>query len=498
MALQLRRPILVGGLGLTFGALLLDQLGPSVLDFGGTAVWGAIALGSGVWWWKQQTNQNRDLLQLPLTPVDRSMVDKALTDVEARINQLVAELNPDAIESNQTDLVTTLRQRLAALHADLDRQSLRIAVIGGKAVGKTTLAQLLKVQDLAPNLSTIDHPSQSSGMTTEPQAMEVASSEVETADLILFVTTGDLADSELQTMQQLMAQRHRILLIFNKQDQYLPDDRPVILQSLRERVKELLPADDVIAISAQPAAIKVRRYQTDGTMQEAVEQPTADVASLQERLRVLLTQQGPQLVPATVLRQAQALNRAVQTELNQLRRVRALPAIEQYQWIAAAAAFANPVPTLDLLATATINAQLVVDLSALYQQKFSLEQAKTVAATLASQMVKLGLVEVASQTIAPMLKSHALTYVAGGTLQGISAAYLTRLAGLSLVEYFEERSQTLDVSESAVQVDRLVQKLKAVFQDNQRSAFLQSLVKQGIQRLVPSTSTAVLPGAAKS
>jgi uncharacterized protein (DUF697 family) len=67
--------------------------------------------------------------------------------------------------------------------------------------------------------------------------------------------------------------------------------------------------------------------------------------------------------------------------LNQVRRDRALPIIEQYQWIAAAAAFANPVPALDLLATAAISAQVVSDLGAIYQQKFSLQQAQAAAKT---------------------------------------------------------------------------------------------------------------------
>jgi uncharacterized protein len=36
----------------------------------------------------------------------------------------------------------------------------------------------------------------------------------------------------------------------------------------------------------------------------------------------------------------------------------------------------------------------------------------------------------------------------------------------------------------------LIQKVKAVFQDNQRAAFLQNLVKQGVARLVPQVSSA--------
>ncbi|NEQ25996.1 MAG: DUF697 domain-containing protein, partial [Microcoleus sp. SIO2G3] len=98
-----------------------------------------------------------------------------------------------------------------------------------------------------------------------------------------------------------------------------------------------------------------------------------------------------------------------------------------------------------------------------------------------------------SQAIAPLLKSHALTYVAGGTLQGLSAAYLTRIAGLTLVEYFEEQSWSATPA-VGLQLDRLGEKLQLVFQANQRLAFLQGLVKQGIDRLTPSTTPA-LPAA---
>ncbi len=106
---------------------------------------------------------------------------------------------------------------------------------------------------------------------------------------------------------------------------------------------------------------------------------------------------------------------------------RATPVIEQYQWIAAAAAFANPVPALDILATAAINAQMVMDLGNVYQQKFSLEQAQTVAGAMGSLMLKLGLVELSTKAVSTVLKSNAITFVAGGVVQGVSAAYLTLL-----------------------------------------------------------------------
>jgi len=486
----LQKPLLVGGLGLTAGVWLLGSLDPHMIGLGSSAVWGAVALGSGLWWLNQSRKRDRPLL--PFTPVDRATVEKALADVEAQINHLSTELNAHLPET--AALILRLRQQLADLTAELERQSIRLAFVGGRSVGKTTLTQLLGGDNSMAMHKTDSYETEPDSYDADSAVANSVVAEVENADLVLFLTTGDITDSELQTLKKLLSQNHRILLLFNKQDQYLTADRPVILQQIRDRMAGLLATEDVMAIATQPTPIKIRKHQPDGTVAERLEQPEPDIAILQQRLQQVLTQESHQLILATVKRQAQALSAVVQAELNQVLRQRALPIIEQYQWIAAGAAFANPVPSLDLLATATINAQLVVDLGAIYQQKFSLEQAKTVMGNLANQMVQLGLVEMASQAIAPLLKSHALTYVAGGTLQGISAAYLTRIAGLSLVEYFEEQSLSPD-SASNFKIDRLLQKLKAVFDANQRSEFLQSLVKQGMGRLVPSSSVPAITSA---
>lgn len=459
MTSLLQRPILVGGLGLTFSVWLLDQFFPVVPDFAGTTLWLAIALGSGFWVFQKRGKEVK--FKSLAFSVDRAKVEKALVSVEAHINRLAQEI------STESESVLKFRKQLVQITTELSRQDIRTAIMGGKSVGKTTLAKLLP------------------GVTIEGHG---SLEEVVGADVVLFLATGDLTDSEFQSVQSLMAQNHRVILALNKQDQYLPGDRPVILQQFHEKMQEILSPDDIVAIATQPVAFKVRQYQPDSSVQERLEQPSADIAPLQNRLNEILAQQSQSLIFATSYRQVQALNAQVKAEFNRIRRDRAQPIIEQYQWVAAAAAFANPVPSLDLLATATINTQMVMDLGAVYQQQFSLDQAKNVTTTLASQMMKLGLVELSTQAIAPLLKSNVLTYVAGGTLQGLSAAHLTQVAGLSLVEYFEEQVQSLEVGAAVpFKRDSLVQKLQAVFQENQRTAFVQTLVSQGVNRLIPAS-----------
>ncbi|HEY9621358.1 MAG TPA: DUF697 domain-containing protein [Crinalium sp.] len=488
MAFQLKRPILVGGLGLTVSLWLLQGLHSSA-HVGGSIVWSAIALGSGAWWLRQLAQKPLDL-GLPARPVDRAAVDQEMATVEVLINQLAAEF--PATASDATEAIANLRLRLAQLPAELERKQARLSIMGGKSVGKTTLTRLL-----ASNWTTPQAEGQSSALATTvstgaERTMDLGATdaaEVQSADLVMFVTTGDLTDPEFQAIEQLLNRHQRVLLVFNKQDQYLPDERLLVLQHLRERLSDRLNPDDVVAIAAQPAPVKVRQHQADGSVQERLEQSTPAVDALAERLKYVLANEGQQLILSTVMRQASLLKADVLTELNRLRRDRALPLIEQSQWIAAATAFANPVPSLDLLATAAINAQLIMDLGEIYQQKFSLQQAKTAAGAMGELMVKLGLVELSSQAIAPLLKSNTVTYVAGGLLQGVSAAYLTRMAGLTLVEYFQEQSQFANqTADSPFQLERLTQKLKAVFQANQRGAFLQTLVKQTVTRLTSQTS----------
>ncbi|MEH2111763.1 YcjF family protein [Nostoc sp.] len=470
MVVKLQRPILVGGLGLSFSLWMLDSWHDSIVQVGEFGLLSALAVGGGLWLFQQ--NRSKDSLeQLNGMVVDRATVESAIAKTETIINQL-------AQESENHPALQTLREQVNQLLLELDRQEIKVAVTGGKSVGKSTLIQVLKqnvetrnfvsLQETAPLFREVGENSDAAILT-----------EVAKSDFVLFLTNGDLTDSEFQTLQQLKAANQPTTLVFNKQDQYLADERASILLSLKQRIQ-----GNVVATAASPIAIKVRKHEADGAVQEWMEQPAADIQQLTQQLDEVLVQQGQRLVWLTTMRKAGLLKAEAKNWLNGTRRDRATPIIEQYQWIAAAAAFANPVPALDILATAAINAQMVMDLGNIYQQKFSLEQAQTVAGTMGSLMLKLGLVELSTKAISTVLKSNAVTFVAGGVVQGVSAAYLTRVAGLSLVEYFQQQEIAVD-SGTGLNLENLRQTLQKVFQQNQQIGFLQGFVKQGVKRLLP-------------
>jgi len=493
MAVNIRRPILVGGIGLSLGLWMLDLVYDSVAEVGEWGILGTITIATAIWLFGRKTSPKIEFSPLS-EPVDQEAVERAIAKVETAINQLEAE-------ANDLDTVSQLRQQVAQLAPELEREKIRLTITGGKGLGKTTLLQLLAsnwVSQQQQSLILQETPalfvSSDSKVEAEEITQEIAAdtsilSNTWRSDLALFVIAGDLTDTEFQTLKQLKAANLRTILVFNKQDQYLPTERAIILQHLQQRVAGILPAEDVVGISASPAPVKVRQHQPDASVKEWLEPQSPALSSLGERLGQILHQERQQLVWATTIRTAGLLQAEAKTALNQLKRDRALPVIEQYQWIAAAAAFANPVPALDLLATVAVSAQLVTELGEIYQQKFSLQQAQAAAKTLGSLMLKLGLVELSTQTIGSILKSNTFTYVAGGAVQGVSAAYLTRLAGLSLIEYFQEQeASTHKATGQSFNLEHLGQKLQQVFQQNQRKSFLQGFVKQAVGRLIPAAS----------
>ena len=428
-----------------------------------------VGLGSLAFSLKFLPGLKQRIPDLDATKMSKPIVEKALATTESLIEQL------ESITESTTQSAIFKEQ---VHHIDLDRQDLRLAIVGAPGVGKSTLLELLQGQDNQTNNSALTV--MESG---NPNLSDSLPTPVMAADLTMYVIQGDLTDSERQSLQILQDHKHRTLVVFNKQDQYLPSQRFILKQKLQQRLQVWLPEQDIVAVASCPQAIKVRRYDADGFCQEVSEHPQPDISALTTRLGQIMVAEKKQLILFQTYQQTMALQSQVQVQLNAARRQLAMPIVDRYQWITGATAFANPVPTLDMLAAAAISAKMVMELGSLYQLKFSLAQAQAVAGTLATAMLKLGLVEVSTQALGSVLKGHHFTFIAGGLVQGVSTAHLTRIAGLSLVEHFQELSElAVAAPESNWSPEKLKQVVSKVFQEHQRIDILKDFAQQSIGR----------------
>ena len=109
----------------------------------------------------------------------------------------------------------------------------------------------------------------------------------------------------------------RVILLLNKQDRLPAETREEILLSLKQRLKETIPAHHILAIAAAPEPLKVRQHQSNGEIKEWTEPQTVVIAPLDNYLRQIIEQEKSELVLGTIWRQALELANETKQLLNQ-------------------------------------------------------------------------------------------------------------------------------------------------------------------------------------
>ncbi|MBP0029224.1 GTP-binding protein [Roseofilum sp. Guam] len=288
------------------------------------------------------------------------------------------------------------------------------------------------------------------------------------ADLLLFVVDNDLRQSEYEPLQALAQIGKRSLLVFNKTDLYTDEDRERILSRLQQRVQGLMSSSDVLAIAANPQAAVL----PSGDLVV----PDLVIFPLIRRLAAVLRAEGEDLVADNILMQASALGDDARRILDTQRKRQADKTVEQFQWIGAGAIAVTPLPVVDLLATAAVNAQMVVELGRIYGCELNMERGRELALSLAKTLTSLGIVEGALKLVTTALQLNVATFIIGKAIQGVTAAYLTRIAGKSFIEYFRQDQDWGDGG-----ITEVVQRQ---FKLNKRDEFVKAFIQDAIDRVV--------------
>ncbi|MEM9513062.1 MAG: DUF697 domain-containing protein, partial [Cyanobacteria bacterium P01_E01_bin.48] len=319
------------------------------------------------------------------------------------------------------------------------------------------------------DIDLIDTPGlQTVGACGEAEAKQLAAE----ADLVVFVAAEDVDAIEFAALQLLSQQCKRTILALNKTDCRLPADNQLILERLREKTQPWMPTENVVEIAAAPAPMAVRHVADDGSVTETEVPREPDVRSLTERVGKILQREGKQLHLAAAMVRAQNLAASVDTAISRDRRGRAERVVRRMQWATAGAVAATPLPVLDLVAAAAMNARTITELHDIYEREISFEQAQKMARVLGKLLLKLGGAELASQAVGSLLKATPLA-AAGVTLQAASAAYLTRVAGLSYLDWLE--------SETPWNERTMLARLRSQLQHVNRTKFIRQAVAQTLK-----------------
>lgn len=432
------------------------------------------------------------LLQIP----PKSKGKRAIKPKIPIIKSEVASENLKAIRQ-QVDRIQDEVARQALLlkareiEANMARGNIQIVVFGTGSAGKTSAVNALvgrmagqvgapmgttevgatytlKLKGIDRELAITDTPGILEAGVAGTYREELARQLAASADLILFVLDGDLRKSEYEPLRNLAEIGKRSIVVFNKVDLYPDSDRDAILDRLRERVKGLVATMDVVAISANPQKVVLE----DST----IFQPDVDIMPLIRRVAAILRAEGEDLIADNILLQSQHLGDQARKLIDAQRRRQADKVVERFQWIGAGVIAVTPLPVVDLLATAAVNAQMVIEISKIYGCELNIDRAKELAFSLAKTLASLGIVEGVIQVVSRALQLSVAGFVLGKAIQAVSAAYLTRIAGKSFIEYFRHDQDWGDGGIAEV--------VQRQFQLNRKDEFVKAFVKDAIARVV--------------
>ena len=395
-----------------------------------------------------------------------------------------------------------LNQELAEIRAGRHRREFHVVIFGTGSAGKTSLINALlgreagkteavmgttqqaenhtySLEGVEGSLFLTDTPGLSeigeAGSAREQEARELAAR----ADLLIFVLDHDLVRTEFEPLSALVRQGKRSIVLLNKTDRFTEPDSAAILAKLRERLRGLVPPDDIVAGAASPRPMPVRVQQPDGTVETRLEAQPPELAALRSRIARILEREGESLRAGNLLLRAHlahakgpgpALARTRSTGRGRRREV---PVDHRRNRLRQPVPRARAGRQRRRPASDDLGARRRLRRAALDSH------VRMIGGQMVQMLLKLGLVETATSLVAGIFKSTLVGYAAAGAVQAVSMAYLTHVSGEAFSEYFRHGQTWGDGGMQAALVRQ--------FDLTSRAEFLQDFAKQAVQRSRPDS-----------
>jgi small GTP-binding protein len=365
-----------------------------------------------------------------VSPEMRAQIAAAVDELEAkRTSQRLEIVAFGTISSGKSSLLNALA----------GRQVFRTEVVGGTTATRSEIPwpagdQVVLVD--TPGLAEVHG---------ESRAAESAAA-AKNADLVLFVVDGPLKAYERELLEALAAMEKRIVVCLNKEDWYEAAERDELLQQITEQAAPDVAPDDVVAVRSRPVTRRQVHVLPDGSEQEQTVTVGPDIGPLARRMLAIVQRDGRDLLLANLLLQSRGMVDEAKERVLAALDERADEVIGKYMWAAGGAAAINPIPLLDLVGGSAITVKMVLDLAHVYKQPVDADMVVTMLGQLGKNLVAMVGASAASPALAAAIGSILKTVpgigtIAGGIVQGLVQALVTRWIGRVFCVYFRNEMQ---------------------------------------------------------
>ncbi len=438
----------------------------------------------GLPYWKTLSlhkNQKSTKTNNLIPPKSKSQAaNKSLENIDKLIEKLKGNIAKEVLQQE--------REKVAQ---ELERGDLIVVLFGTGSSGKTSLIRALlneivgevdafmgstirskgyrlRLKGLSRCIQLIDTPgileSGLEGKNREREARRQAS----IADLLIMVVDGDLRSSEFNILVNLGKLGKKLILVLNKCDLRGEKEERRLLEVLGRRCSGLINKDDIVATSSSP--------QTFPRPGKRPWQPPPEIDNLVNRLAQVLHADGEELLADNILLQCRKLGEKGRTLLDNQRKKEARITIDRFSWVSGGLVTANPLPGVDLLGTAAVNAQMVMEISKTYGVEITRKRAQELAISVGRTLTGLGVVKGGVSLITTPLSLNLPAFIVSRAIQGVAAAWLTRIAGATFITYFEQDQDWGDGG-----VEEVVQRH---YELNRRESSLKQFLEDAIRQVV--------------
>ena len=399
----------------------------------------------------------------------------------------IAEINN---KINDKVKVKLLNYEKNKLETQLKSGDYNVTLFGAGSSGKTSIARALlksiigktspsigttkqiksykiRIPILKRNINIIDTPGLFEPSKRGEEREKLTILQASDSDIILFVLDQDINKYEHYLIKELLNKGKKIIIVLNKCDLRSKKENNIIQENIRSITSSKRNNISVVKTIAASQSMSNDKREVLGILPE--------VSNLFREIIQTLDNDGEDLLADNILFRSNKLGIKSKKFISEQRNLIANKVIEKYMWITGGVILVNPLPGVDFLTTTSVNVQMIIELSKIYEVKITKKEAKELSKSLLTALAKLGILKGCLNIISSTLSTNFTTIFISKSIQSITAGWLIKIVGLSLIEYFKNGQNWGDGG--------IQQVVDNIYRINKRDEVLNNFLKEAILKI---------------